>query len=443
MNMDNSGDHDSKLSALMDMFPTVSRSTLQVRLLENNNDLELTVGLLLKESDERCTVDDELHQLYDMFPQLDCNIIKNQFITNGKSVEPTISDLLNYEILQKLEDNQKDSPNSTQQEEKKNNWKLTKDHTETIIKFTDAPKNVAQKYFVENGFDPIRAIIKIILEYFDKSHFKGNPHIVKQKPRMTALVRGGRVQSSMGLAHLSKKSEMSTKEEEEKTKRAQTYKHSQNSAQMIELNELIAGNHDLKAINHGFLQKCLQFYDGDITKVLDLSTLLIEDEKNITKTWNFDEGFTMTSQDNCKQHLSRSSTPPAPHKNGANNLPKSHFQNEEVHKEATSIMNNLFQTYRLDFHGFLPSEALSILKLALNKWWSKEVTERELNSHNINAYGSKVQFVSPLVVVTGRGIHSVGGISKVRLQVKNFLEKNHYIFWEEPSFFRIDGKKRK
>lgn len=437
---DDYDDYDSQLSILMDMFPTVSRSILQEHLLENNNDLELTICLLLKENEEKATADNELHQLYDMFPHINCDIIKDQFITNEKSVELTISDLLNYEILQKLKQDQKIPPDSIQQDRTKNNWKLTNDHIQTIIKFTDAPKDIAQKYFVENSFDPIGAVIKIVLDYYDKDHFPQTSTTANAKTRFTAPVRGGRVQSSMGLAHVLKQGEKSTKEGEENTKRATTYKHSLSSPQMIELNDMIEGNHDLKAINHEFLQKCLQFYDGDITKVLDLSSLLIKDDKSITKTWNIDGGFTLTSQDNCKQHSSKPSTPPISHKNGVN---KSPFQNEETREEAAALINNLFQTYRLDFHGFLPNEAVSILKLALNKWWSKEVTERELNSHNINTYGSKVQFVSPLVVVTGRGIHSVGGVSKVRLQVKNFLEKNHYVFWEESSFFRVEGKRRK
>lgn len=48
MSMDNNDDHESKLSILMDMFPAISKSKLQVHLLENNNDLDLTIGLLLK-----------------------------------------------------------------------------------------------------------------------------------------------------------------------------------------------------------------------------------------------------------------------------------------------------------------------------------------------------------------------------------------------------------
>lgn len=441
--MNNDDELDSKLSTLMDMFPTISKSILQVHLLENNNNLELTIGLLLKENDEKSAADDELHQLYDMFPQLDTNLIKNQFAANGKSVESTISELLDYEVLQKLRENQEIIPESVEQSGRESNWKSTNNHIETIIKFTDAPKSIAQKYFVEGGFDPVRAIIKIILDYYDKNDFPKNSITVKAKKRPTATVRGGRVQSSIGLAHVLKKSESLTKAGGKSTKRPRTYKHCLNSPQMIELNELIAGNHALKVINHEFLQKCLQFYDGDVMKVLDLSSLLLKDDKSITKTWNLDEGFTLTSQNNCKQHVVKSSIPPAFHKNRVSSLYESPSQNNETHEGTASIIENMFQTYRLDFHGFLPNEAVSTLNIALNKWWSKEVAERELNSHNINAYGSKVQFVSPLVVVTGRGIHSVGGISKVRIQVKKFLERNYYMFWEESSFFRIEGKKRK
>ena len=119
MSMDNNDDHESKLSILMDMFPAISKSKLQVHLLENNNDLDLTIGLLLKENDDKSTVDNELHQLYDMFPQLDCSVIKDQFVINEKSVESTISDLLNYETLQKLKDNQANSPDSVKRKKEK------------------------------------------------------------------------------------------------------------------------------------------------------------------------------------------------------------------------------------------------------------------------------------------------------------------------------------
>ncbi|CAI4598588.1 unnamed protein product [Saccharomyces cerevisiae] len=443
MSMDNNDDHESKLSILMDMFPAISKSKLQVHLLENNNDLDLTIGLLLKENDDKSTVDNELHQLYDMFPQLDCSVIKDQFVINEKSVESTISDLLNYETLQKLKDNQANSSDSVKRNEKKNNWESTNDHIESIIKFTDAPKNIAQEYLVENGFDTVKAIIKIILDYYDKRDFKKDVDTFKVKRSPNTTVRGGRVQSSTGLAHVLKKDKESANVAQESLKRPRSYKHSLDSPQMVELNELVADNRDLKAINHEFLQKCLQFYDGDVVKVLNISSLLIEDDKNITKTWNFDEGFTLTSRDNCKQHLPKFSTPQISRRNEVGNTYKLPLHDKETPEGAVPVINNLFQTYRLDFHGFLPSEAVSTLKLALNKWWSKEVAERELNSHNINSYGSKVQFVSPLIVVTGRGIHSIGGISKVRLQVKSFLEKNHYIFWEESSYFRIEGKKKK
>lgn len=80
---------------------------------------------------------------------------------------------------------------------------------------------------------------------------------VKRSPNTT--VRGGRVQSSTGLAHVLKKDKESANVAQESLKRPKSYKHSLDSPQMVELNELVADNRDLKAINHEFLQNACNF----------------------------------------------------------------------------------------------------------------------------------------------------------------------------------------
>ena len=109
-------------------------------------------------------------------------------------------------------------------------------------------------------------------------------------------------------------------------------------------------------------------------------------------------------------------------------------------REGTQMISRLFETYSLDFHGFLPSTAVELLKKALEIWWGEELSEREMNAKR-SITNNKALYVKPLTVITGRGMHSVGGISKVRVQVKKYLTSNNYIFWEEPSFFTIEGKK--
>ena len=103
------------------------------------------------------------------------------------------------------------------------------------------------------------------------------------------------------------------------------------------------------------------------------------------------------------------------------------------------MVQDVLVSPRLDFHGFLCNDALLVLHKCLNKWWEEELTQREL--HNQKLSMSQVANVSPLTVITGRGIHSDNGVSKLKRDVRKFLDKNDYKYHEDTAYFVVLGKK--
>lgn len=88
----------------------------------------------------------------------------------------------------------------------------------------------------------------------------------------------------------------------------------------------------------------------------------------------------------------------------------------------------------------MPYEAELIAERCLNVWWTKELALREMNGQRLNQI--KAINLAPFKIITGRGLHSVGGVSKVRIKVKKFLDTCLYSYTEEASYFIVEGKKK-
>ena len=97
-------------------------------------------------------------------------------------------------------------------------------------------------------------------------------------------------------------------------------------------------------------------------------------------------------------------------------------------------------TNSLDLHNLTVPTALKATGLALRDWWKDELDQRHVDG-KLTRFGWKVQFVSPFNLITGRGIHSEGGKSKIRIAVKNYLTRNNYVFEEYSGRFEIEGKR--
>lgn len=94
----------------------------------------------------------------------------------------------------------------------------------------------------------------------------------------------------------------------------------------------------------------------------------------------------------------------------------------------------------LDFHGWLPEDAATTAAQRLARWWATELAQRELNNTRLNQI--EAVHVSPVTLVTGRGLHSTGGVPRVRIRVQRMLDELNYVYIEEPSRFTVTGRRR-
>ena len=70
--------------------------------------------------------------------------------------------------------------------------------------------------------------------------------------------------------------------------------------------------------------------------------------------------------------------------------------------------------------------------------------ESRINSSSINWSITKIWGLASLgsvLIITGRGIHSTGGISTIKASVNRYLINNNYIFNQPTSSFEITGKR--
>jgi len=187
-----------------------------------------------------------------------------------------------------------------------------------------------------------------------------------------------------------------------------------------------------------FVTNAIKYYNGCVSQTVNLLILLCSNRCSkftfINKE-NSSSGFIETSCWKSNSSIKR------PHGSFVTTIKdkKQEVQPQSHESDIDYTLNHLFENYKLDFHGLLPSQAVGILSKALRKWWNTELEERELSRKRLNLVN--VCCVNPLIIITGRGIHSIGGVSKVRIQVKKFLKNNNYVFDEEPSFFTVYGRR--
>ena len=482
----------TKLLQLIEIFPDRPIDLLKTSLDDTAGDLELAISLVLSSSDpihnEQLTKvgqpqgagkdndnnsngidssEDKLLELYSMFPDIDTRVIASYYSSEGNSMYNTICDLLSYEMLsvEDKEEQQLLEERLTELRGKrstKNSWDLLREHVSLILRYTQVDERTARQYYYKHFFHPLPTIVAIIHEQKRVELADGNETKTVTKNR--AKHNFSRVQSQRGFAYTrghipSRYSATATATTTVRHPHSQTlptsrkprdvepkqlYVYSDNDPKTKALRELVRSSPKLSGINPTFLRDALTYYKGDTEKTLDLCCLLAEQD-GIKYSFLLDtpDGAGHSLEEHSHSNLtvvnSRPSTPP---QKGSRHRKSTEILGTSKHHETIANdrqLRDLFNTYKLDFHGYLPQEAVSILQIALEKWWDKEITLRERNTIKLNLI--EVCCVQPLIVITGRGIHSVGGVSKVRIQVKKLLENELFVFDERPSFFTVYGKK--
>lgn len=136
--------------------------------------------------------------------------------------------------------------------------------------------------------------------------------------------------------------------------------------------------------------------------------------------------------------------------NEGNKSVKSHYASKlsqmqkEVKELRISDQDELFTHMKqmadkksmVDLHSFTVKNAMQLVKRVLSEWWEEELYYRGLDGGN----GSKVIYVEPFNVITGKGIHSSGG-PVIMNSVKNYLQSEQWIFEDNSGSFLVVGKR--
>ena len=94
--------------------------------------------------------------------------------------------------------------------------------------------------------------------------------------------------------------------------------------------------------------------------------------------------------------------------------------------------------FRIDFHDTSVQNAVYALREVLEYWWNVEMETR--NIHNTRFEFTKIVHVEPFKIITGRGLHSGGGIAKIKNATIKFLTENKYKYEDKTAAILVVGK---
>lgn len=452
--------YDSKVDEIHRVFPDKSEIKIRDALESANGDLHEACVILLSETTAEETTQvyqpDPLDDLKVMFPNVDAETIKNVYQRCG-SIEAATSELLSLPLLSLIDDEEqknaerqlKNGDCRTEGPSEKTGWKKNSDKIKVIRQYTSVSDSAARQAFHESSLSVVKAIIQLVWnqDHYGNSRDETKADNLKEATVGVRAPKGGRVQAGTGFAHATKNrfeifGPKDTADDTTVNDTQEPYVYSDSTEEAQELRDILRSNAGLRTINLAFLKRALAFYRGNIQQTMSLALFILEangakatcksaqtvvDPKDILN-------FTVAP----KSQITKTVAAPAPVINATQLTPRA-FQNDDHYNEGRRMIQNVFTNTRLDFHGFVPNDAIQVLRSCLHKWWSQEKREREMNSQNLSI--GKAMNVAPLEIVTGRGIHSAGGVSVLKIKVRKFLNDNHYLYWEEPAYFVVQGRK--
>lgn len=216
------------------------------------------------------------------------------------------------------------------------------------------------------------------------------------------------------------------------------YIYDQNSDNAVELAEYVAHNKELQRLNYAFLKQLLVYFQGNVIKVLEAAKLIVDARKESLSFHPKLDLETFTTRKPKAADLLRAGPSRTPSPLNIRLLVRSSTNTQ--HTPTLSKPNFVKKLgTKLDLHGYVVKDAVDIAEEAVDLWWSKELQQRETEGY-YHRYGQKSQFVEPLELVTGRGIHSQGG-PKIRGLVIRMLTQRGYVFEEETGRVVVTGKK--
>ncbi|CDH17760.1 uncharacterized protein ZBAI_09548 [Zygosaccharomyces bailii ISA1307] len=421
---------DHELATLVEMFPDRCLEDLHAALKSSKYIMDDACAMLLSEQQQPRA--NPVEELQAMFPDVDANTVRQVFKEQGSS-DNAVAELLNHSLI--IEESKEQKKRENENERSSNSsFSGPEQCIQIVQKYTDTTDAAAKQASYRSSFCAAKAIIATV----ESHQVQANPEKPARTVESKKLFTGprGRVQGPSGIAHANSFMVLQPKDNSDSTSEVeQPYVYSKESLEGQELEDAIQSNLDLRSINPKFLRHALEFYKGDLHRTLSLAMFILDhraahythtDPPQSTEPPNI-SGFIR-----LQTRRRRSST-------GSTSPFNPSLWDDQLQDTANRMVQDVLVSPRLDFHGFLCNDALLVLHKCLNKWWEEELTQREL--HNQKLSMSQVANVSPLTVITGRGIHSDNGVSKLKREVRKFLDKNDYKYHEDTAYFVVLGKK--
>lgn len=198
----------------------------------------------------------------------------------------------------------------------------------------------------------------------------------------------------------------------------------------------IAAEKPLQRLNYNFLERCLHFFNNDIVKVLEVARLFTEAEMQLL---TFQLDVKLQPQYKSPQSLNTN----VPHWKGKTDSVQSlaNVQNlVKDHNRLEDPFNQVGYSAYLDLHGYTVGEALALANETASAWWREE-QRMQIENGLMRKTGARAKYVENLVIVTGRGLHSVGG-PKIKGSVLRLLTQQGYIIEEDVGSLVVMGKKK-
>lgn len=413
------------MDLLKELFPDIHTDELKLAFDSANGDLELASTMILSNQHAQTeAVVSPLDEVKSMFPECPSDQIEKIFKQEKGMVPNVITHLLTLEYLK---NNPEPGPITPPSSKSKDNspWGKTHNDLELVQLLThwDGSTALLSQWYQENQFNARRTVVNMILSQRKQNHVPLPVRTPKKKHQFS------RVQVNKGFAHgQAKKSKPQT------TKPLPSIPTQATQVSHPDYLRLILNDQSCHGINPKFIESLFKYFQQtdnsnkittDLDSCLQILTYILQDPQGIVLTF----GKVPESIDDGEGSWIKVSTKPY------HNLIAPTQKKHAIDK----VTNDVFQTNKIDFHGYSPQQTLSTLNQVMIHWWDEEMKQRELNKKNLNQ--QTVQCLDPMTVITGRGIHSINGRSPVRFQVKRYLQLNGYLFHEEPALFEVYGKR--
>lgn len=484
-------DASQKLYELSQMFPDIPFERVLSIFYGNGGDVEASITSLLSNPSDKPDENDsdfQLATLFEMFPNIDQDIIRSQLNDCEGDVTRASEAIMAYETTKELEEKWKIEDESVSSATNVD-WRSSfEGKIQKLAETTGLKEPLAMKYLRKNESDFCKALVDIVfhhqadvdrirLEKFRKTKGK-----VPNGPKNLSRVQGGynnnSTVSSSGttISHASEDSnedgfnttigssltndteyskvtidphEIESEDEEDR------YVYSDKNPESVELANMVFSTKILADISWLFYKNALILFKGDKEMALNAGLLLIENDaaelsfSGVDKTLDYTQLFAQTRADHetYSSVASNSSnmknfTPVMKRRVRAMEKPEHNieegFDNGQIALQRNALRSAV-QNNHLDLHNFTVANAKATTDYALKRWWEDEQRAREVDGRLLKS--TKAYMIPPLTIVTGRGIHSDGGKSKVRHSIKALLEKSPYKYEEETSRFIVVGKK--